>query len=55
MDSTNATDIPGAVAAAEWADYVVLCIGIGYQQEHEGIDRINITLPGLQVCLFIRV
>lgn len=53
MDSTNASGIAAAIAAVQSADYVVLCIGIGLAQEHEGIDRINITLPGLQVIFRI--
>eukprot|EP00005_Dracoamoeba_jomungandri_P000876 CAMPEP_0174251866 /NCGR_PEP_ID=MMETSP0439-20130205/1559_1 /TAXON_ID=0 /ORGANISM="Stereomyxa ramosa, Strain Chinc5" /LENGTH=746 /DNA_ID=CAMNT_0015332303 /DNA_START=231 /DNA_END=2471 /DNA_ORIENTATION=- len=48
LDSNDSSQIPAALAAASNADYVVLCIGIGNDQEHEGIDRTNISLPGLQ-------
>ncbi len=34
--------------AAKAADQVLVFIGIGNGQEHEGIDRHNTTLPGLQ-------
>eukprot|EP00026_Physarum_polycephalum_P002953 Phypoly_transcript_02962.p1 GENE.Phypoly_transcript_02962~~Phypoly_transcript_02962.p1 ORF type:complete len:862 (+),score=98.40 Phypoly_transcript_02962:97-2586(+) len=55
MDSQNATGIPAALEAVEWADIVVLCIGIGFQQEHEGIDRNNTLLPGLQEYFSLKV
>ena len=40
--------IPVALAAAKQAEQVLLFIGIGNEQEHEGIDRHNTSLPGLQ-------
>jgi len=55
MDSTNASGIPAAIAAAEAADQVLLCIGIGNQQEHEAIDRTSITLPGLQEMFALKI
>jgi len=48
MDSRDRSGIPAALAAARLADAVVLCLGIGHTQEHEGMDRTLITLPGLQ-------
>jgi len=48
LNSTNTTGIIPALSVVQEADIVVLCIGIGYDQEHEGIDRPNTTLPGLQ-------
>ena len=35
--------------AVEGAQQVLLFVGIGNDQEHEGIDRHNTSLPGLQV------
>lgn len=40
--------IPAAMAAAKAADTIVLCLGIGNSQEHEGHGRSNTKLPGLQ-------
>ena len=37
-----------ALAAAKAADVVVLCLGIDKSIEHEGHDRSELTLPGLQ-------
>lgn len=48
LDSNDTSGIPAALAAAQQADQIVLCLGIGIDQEHEGIDRVSITLPGLQ-------
>ena len=48
MDSSNSSGIAEAVAAAQEADQVLLFIGIGNHQEHEAIDRMNTSLPGLQ-------
>jgi len=48
LDSTDASRIPAALAAVAAADQVILCIGIGNEQEHEGEDRVNTLLPGLQ-------
>ena len=50
VDSTDASGIPAALAAVEWADVVVLAIGIDtITIEHEGVDRTSFDLPGLQV------
>jgi len=48
MNSGDASGIPAALAAARSSDVVVLCLGIGHNEEHEAMDRTNITLPGLQ-------
>jgi beta-glucosidase-like glycosyl hydrolase len=48
LAGTDASGIPPAVAAAKAADMVVLCLGIGNSQEHEGMDRTTTVLPGLQ-------
>ena len=48
MNTHNTGGIAAAVAAAEAADSVVLCIGIGNEQEHEGVDRKDTLLPGIQ-------
>ena len=50
VDSTK-NDIATAVTAAKAADTVVMVLGIGQQQEREGQDRYNTTLPGLQIEL----
>jgi len=55
IDSDDDSGIPAALAAAQAADRVVLVLGIGYSQEHEGIDRDHITLPGLQTEFATRV
>jgi len=48
IDSQDSTGIQAALNAVNQADQVVLVLGIGNTQEHEGIDRTNIILPGLQ-------
>ena len=55
LDSANATGIPLALAAAQHADQVLLFVGIGNHQEHEGIDRHNTSLPGLQEPFTLQV
>jgi beta-glucosidase len=50
INSTDASGIPAALAAVEWADVVVLAIGLDtITIEHEGFDRPSFDLPGLQV------
>ena len=49
MTSMNASGIAGALRLARAANVVVLALGIDKTVEHEGIDRPNIELPGLQV------
>lgn len=48
IDSTNATEIPVAIEAAQKADIVILCLGIDKSIEYEGVDRTDTALPGLQ-------
>ena len=48
VNSDNATGIAAAVAAADAADVVVLVLGNDRSQEHEGIDRHDTALAGLQ-------
>ena len=55
MDSADASGIPAALSAASKADQVLLFVGIGNSQEHEGIDRMNTTLPGLQEPFVLQV
>lgn len=51
MNSTDDSGIPAALAAVEWADVVVLAIGLdAITIEHETHDRTTLGLPGLQVC-----
>ncbi|ERM97495.1 hypothetical protein AMTR_s00125p00113140 [Amborella trichopoda] len=40
--------IAGAAKAASSADVVVLVVGLDQSIEAEGLDRVNLTLPGLQ-------
>jgi len=48
LDSTDTSGIASALNAASNADYVLLFIGLGHDQEHEGIDRTDTLLPGQQ-------
>lgn len=48
INSNDTSKIAAAVALAKDADVVVLALGIDRSIEHEGQDRVNITLPGLQ-------
>jgi len=48
VNSTDASGIADALALAAAADVVVLALGIDKSIEHEGRDRPNTTLPGLQ-------
>lgn len=47
---TSAT-IPEAVQAASSADYVLLFLGLDQNQEREELDRVDLTLPGMQQSL----
>lgn len=49
INDNNSSDIANALNLAKAADVVVLAMGIDHSIEHEGIDRVNISLPGLQV------
>lgn len=55
IDSNDASGIDAALDAARKADQVLLFIGIGNGQEHEGIDRMNTSLPGLQEPFTLQV
>jgi beta-D-xylosidase 4 len=46
---------PDAIKAASAADVVVLVVGIDQSVESEGLDRYNITLPGVQNDLAVAV
>ena len=49
VDSKDSSGIAAAVAAASEADATVLVLGLTKAQEHEGIDRADTKLPGLQL------
>lgn len=51
VNSKDASGIPAAISAAREADIVVLVIGNDRTQEHEGHDRPDTALPGLQADL----
>ena len=48
VNSTNASSIDAALALVAGADATVVVLGNTPDQEHEGIDRDNTRLPGLQ-------
>jgi beta-glucosidase-like glycosyl hydrolase len=48
MASTDRSGVETAIAAANASDVVILCLGLGKKQEHEGIDRKTTLLPGIQ-------
>ena len=45
---TSSAGFAGAAAAAAASDVTIVAVGIDATFENEGLDRINITLPGLQ-------
>ncbi|KAM3354566.1 hypothetical protein ACQJBY_025330 [Aegilops geniculata] len=51
----NVSDIGEAVHAATSADYVVLFMGLDQDQEKEGVDRLELGLPGMQESLVNKV
>jgi hypothetical protein len=55
VNSNRTGGIAAAVAAAEAADVVVLVLGNDRTQEHEGIDRPDTALPGLQESFALQV
>jgi hypothetical protein len=55
IDSTKTDGIAAALAAAKGAEQVLLFIGIGNKQEHEGIDRKATSLPGMQESFTLQV
>jgi beta-glucosidase-like glycosyl hydrolase len=46
-----AASIPEAVEAAGSADYVMMFMGLDQTQEREEVDRLDLTLPGMQQSL----
>ena len=48
VNSPSTSGFAEAIAVAENADYVVLMLGLNLTIEDEGLDRFNITLPGVQ-------
>ena len=48
IDSKDASRIPAALTAAKAADVIILALGLDKSIEHEGSDRPNTLLPGLQ-------
>lgn len=54
--SSDRTDgVAAALAAAAASDVVVLVLGIDKSIEHEGVDRTETTLPGLQHAFALQV
>ena len=48
VNSTDASGIPEALDLVSAADVAILVLGITRAEEHEGIDRTDLLLPGLQ-------
>ena len=48
LNSAKMSGIPAAIKLVKEADIVVLALGTDKTIEHEGVDRKEITLPGLQ-------
>ena len=48
LNSAKLSGIPAAIKLVKEADIVVLALGTDKTIEHEGVDRKEITLPGLQ-------
>ena len=55
INSTNASAIPAALSLARDADAVILVLGCDKSIEHEGRDRPDTALPGLQEPFALRV
>jgi beta-D-xylosidase 4 len=55
VDSQNSTGVAGALDAVANADAVVMVLGITRDQEHEGMDRSDTLLPGLQTSFALQV
>ena len=55
FDSFDTSGEQAALSAAAQADVVVLCIGTSLNDEHETLDRKNITLPGIQEDFALKV
>ncbi len=48
LTSMDTSGFAAAIAAANQSDAAVVFVGINQDQESEGLDRVNITLPGAQ-------
>lgn len=55
MNSKNASRIDAALALAQAADVVVLALGMDKSVEHEGVDRRDLSLPGLQETFALKI
>eukprot|EP01126_Amoeba_proteus_P002860 TRINITY_DN10928_c0_g1_i7.p1 TRINITY_DN10928_c0_g1~~TRINITY_DN10928_c0_g1_i7.p1 ORF type:complete len:672 (+),score=96.86 TRINITY_DN10928_c0_g1_i7:1352-3367(+) len=55
INSNNASGIPAAIALVKQVDVVVLVLGIDRTIEHEGVDRVDTALPGLQELFALQV
>jgi hypothetical protein len=53
--SSNGSGIAAALQLGKVADVIVLCLGTDKSVEHEGIDRRDILLPGLQASFAMQV
>jgi len=51
----NISEIPDALAVGKAADVIVLVLGIDRTIEHEGIDRDDTLLPGMQEYFAVKV
>jgi len=51
VNDNKGEDIAGAVALSQWADHVILVLGLDQTIEAEGRDRYNSTLPAVQLQL----
>ena len=51
IDSADESGFPEALAAASSSQYTVFVGGLDTQHEGEGNDRVNISLPGVQLSL----
>lgn len=55
LNSNRTSGIASAIETLKTAQQVLLFIGIGNTEEHEGIDRHNTTLPGNQEAFTLQV
>lgn len=55
LAGSDNSGVAAALAAAQASQQVLLFLGIGNAQEHEGIDRMNTSLPGLQEPFALQV
>lgn len=52
IDGNDTSGFAAAVQAATGADVAILILGLSGRVESEGLDRVNISLPGMQDDLF---